>query len=722
MKWDKPPVDSEFVREISQTHKLDLLPAAILVRRGLVQPQELLFFLEESTQYLHSPFLLDEMEDAVDRIFTARDEGEKVLVFGDRDADGITSIAITVQALDELGLDVTWALPLGDDPYGLTIDAVEQFAAADGTLIVAVDCGVTNTAEIARAAELGVDVVVLDHHNPQEQIPDAVAIVNPKMPDCGYPFAGICACTLAAKLRWALRLAQTDFYKQTVCLINVRPGNETIIVEAVKLENLIEIDRISETIVPGMVSLDETRVVGFLEGHEVIAYDAPSQERMIRRVFGNRVEVALIDAAPQIWKQFPNLEGRSLLKMLESSRLVRYSTRRPEEIDVFVALFQLYVQKLSGEPQSTCDAVCDLVAVGTLADMMPLRDENRILVRAGLRKINQNPHPGLRALIERQGLYGKSITSQDIGFQVAPVINASGRMGAPDKAVQLLLSKDSAEIARLADEVVALNTQRKEIGNQAWDRIQKQAYESHQSLGGNLVIVQDDDVHRGITGILAGRLCRHFKAPAVVMTSVDGKTVGSVRSARGFMATEFLQQFEDILDVWGGHDPAAGFALASDRVPLLLQRAAQAAAAIRLADEAEAVMIDAEIPHKLMRPELRKVVDTFAPYGQENAPLVFLVRSARLEKLDFMGREEQHLRLTVAVDGAKWPAVFWNAGPRVNVDFALGDRIDVAFRLETNYYQGRETAQLNVIDVARAAAAGDAAAGSSAEEGRVANE
>ncbi|TVQ37165.1 MAG: single-stranded-DNA-specific exonuclease RecJ [Spirochaetaceae bacterium] len=702
MKWTKPPVDPDLVRELSRTHRLELLSAAILVRRGLIEPQDLLYFLEEDPQYLHNPFLFEEMEDAVDRILTARAEGERVLVFGDRDADGITSITILVQTLRELGIDVDWALPLGDDPYGLTVEAVERFAAADGTLILAVDCGITNVAEIRRAAELGVDVIVLDHHNPQQELPDSIAIINPKMPDTGYPFAGLCGCALAGKLRWALLLAQTDLYKQTICLLNVRPGNETVVFDAVKLENLLEVDRISETVVPGMVGIEDTRIGAFLQGHEVLAYDAAAQERMIRRVFGSRVDVALIDTAPEIWNVFPALERRSLLKILESSRLPRYRRRRPEEIDVFVTLFVLYMQKRVPALEDAYQDVSDLIALGTIADMMPMRDENRILVRMGLGRMRASPRPGLLALIERQGLLGKSITSQDVGYQLAPVINASGRMGEPDKAVRLFLSQDPAEIGPLVDQVVKLNVQRREIGDQAWGRVLPQARTSFETFGGKLVVVQDDEVHRGITGILAGRLSRQFRAPALVMTSVNGKTVGSVRSVRGFLATEFLKQFEDILDEWGGHDPAAGFALASDRVVLFLQRAAAAVDAIQLHEDEQAVLIDAEIPHVHMTPQLHKVVDAFAPYGQANAPLVFLVRHARLVRLDFMGREEQHLRMTLAVGSFKWPAVYWNAAARVNVDFGLDDTVDVVFQLEKNYFQNRENTQLSVIDISRA--------------------
>jgi len=705
MIWEKHAIDPEEVKELATLYNIDLLPAAIMARRNITVAQELRYYLEDGTQYLHNPFLLEEMEDAVERIFTAKSEGEKVLVYGDRDVDGITSIVLLVETLKDLGLDVSWKLPMGDDPYGLTMEVVEEFARADGTLIIAVDCGTTNTREISFAQELGVDTIVVDHHNPQEELPAACAIINPKLSDTGYPFAGLCGCGVAAKLRWALYFGNTDFYKQPICLLNVRPGNETFILDAVKLENLIEIDRMSESLVPGMMKLEETQFAKFVRGQQVLVYDAPAQEQMLRKLFGNRVEINVLDLAPEVWDMFPALENRSLLKMSEGSRLARYGTVIPEEIDAFVALFTAFVNKKAPELEEKNEAVMDLVALGTLADMMPLRNENRILVKRGLARLTAGKRLGVRTLLEKQKLFGKAaLTSRDIGFQLAPVINASGRMGEPDKSVRLLLSDNPAEAEELAAAIVALNQKRRQIGEEAWSRVLPAAQESYRENGNRFILVQDNEVHRGITGILAGRLSRQFKVPAAVVTSFDGRAVGSLRSARGMGATEFLKQFEDLFDDWGGHDSAAGFQFPFSAMQQFTARARKVIPEIVLEEEEEEkITIDAELPHSHLTPELEQVVEIFAPFGQENPPLVFMARALRIGKLDLVGREEQHLRLLLDSGNYRWPAVFWNSSDRVGVDFRAGDQVDVLFEFGKNYFQNRETVQLTVIDMKRTA-------------------
>lgn len=203
------------------------------------------------------------MEDAVDRILQARDEGEKVLIFGDRDVDGITSTTILYEYLSKLGMDVSWRLPHGNDDYGLNTESVEEFARQYGSLIITVDCGISNNEEIARAGELGIDVIVVDHHTVPERPPENAVIINPKMPNTAYPFKEISGCAVVYKLIKALRFAESELYKQEICLLNVRPLNDAYLIEAVKTVNLHEKERIAETVVPLMLSINETRLVDF---------------------------------------------------------------------------------------------------------------------------------------------------------------------------------------------------------------------------------------------------------------------------------------------------------------------------------------------------------------------------------------------------------------------------------------------------------------------------
>ena len=524
------------------------------------------------------------------------------------------------------------------------------------------------------------------------------------LPGSGYPWPGLCACALTAKVRWALAFAQTDFYNQPVCLLNVRPGNETLIVEAVKIENLVVVDRLLENVVPGMVDLDRTRIVPFLSGQQILVYDAPAQEAMLRRIFGPNAEIGLLDIAPEVWKFFPALRDRSLLAMRPASRLARYASRVPEEIDVLIGLFSTFVFARAPKLLEQFESSLDLVALATLADMMPLQNENLVLARLGLKVMERTQRPGLRELLARAGLAGRAVSGRDVGWQIAPIINASGRMGEPDKAVQLLLSRDPGEIGSLVSTVTSLNDDRKRSGEEAWDRVLPQAYKSLSELGGRFVIITDDSVQRGITGIIAGRLARLMNAPAAVVALLPEKAVGSVRSARAFPVTEFLSKFTDLLSDWGGHDSAGGFHLPLDRLPEFIDRIPAVLREMPPPEqEDEKIRIDAELPLDFITPKLFDVERLFAPAGQQNPPLTYFARGLRVAQLDLMGRESQsHVKFLFDTGRLKWPAVFWNAAERVGRDFDAADRLDVVFQLSKNLYQGRETPQLLVIDVRRA--------------------
>ena len=281
MSWEKKAVASSDVREISNKYSIDLIIASILARRDVSKKEDIKFYLESDLVYLHNPFLFDDMEIAVDRILQAVEEGEKVRIFGDRDVDGITSTVLLYECLEEMGIQVSWCLPEGDEPYGLTKEGVRTFAEEDGTLIITVDCGISNNAEIAFAASLSVDTIVVDHHLSGDTLPPALAIIDPKIEGCGYPFPNLAGCGVVAKLIWALRFSKTDLYKQEMVLLHAEPGNGTVIIQAAKFENLVETDRLTEEIVPGLLKLESSRLADFLVGHPILVYDRDLEQKQL---------------------------------------------------------------------------------------------------------------------------------------------------------------------------------------------------------------------------------------------------------------------------------------------------------------------------------------------------------------------------------------------------------------------------------------------------------
>ncbi|HPB65022.1 MAG TPA: single-stranded-DNA-specific exonuclease RecJ [Spirochaetales bacterium] len=705
MRWKKRDVSPQAIRELAERFGLDLLSASVLARRGVLSPEEVLYYLEDDLRFQRNPFLFSQMEDAVDRILLAADEGEKVLVFGDRDADGVSATTLMMEALASLGVDARYRLPTEDEKYGLSRAAVDEFAADYGSLIVTVDCGISNHAEIAYAAEKGVDVIVVDHHVLQaDEPPPALAVIDPKLESSGYPFRDLSGCGVAYKLAWALRFAKSGLYKQQVALLNVRPVKDAYVIEALRLSNLVETGRVVETIVPGMVELERTRLVPFLKDRQIFVWDGEIQKRLLAKALGKAAEVNFYDVRPDVARVIPQAAGASLVRLAEMSKVGKYSDRPSGELDAFANLFVSFALRKAGcQGESDADAL-QLVALSTIADLMPLRDENRLLVRQGLAALNRKPRKGLAELVARQNLTGKRVGSTDAAWQLTPVINAAGRMGKPEVATRMLLSDDAAERGAQADALLELNQERRRLGAECWDAVYPAAREAAEASGGKYVIIGRDDLFRGITGIVASRLADTFKAPAVAGTFMaDGTAVASVRSARGFNVKGLLEYCSELFYDYGGHDAAAGFSLPVDKWPDFERMAAEYLSAVDLEEVEETVEIDAELPHEYLAPSLAGLVERMEPFGEGNPALVFMARSVAILQVDIVGKQEKsHLKLLLDFGAHRWPALWWNAAERYGKDFDESDRLDLAFRLQKNYWNGQETPQLVIVDARKA--------------------
>lgn len=709
MRWVKREASPLAVKELASKYGVDALTASILARRGITAPEDLLYFLEEDPRYLHNPFLFEGMEDAVDRLLLARDEEEKVLVFGDRDADGVTSTVILVEALRDFGLETSWQVPAENQAYGLSIGAIDAFAEAGGTLILTVDCGISNHEEVLHAAELGLDVIILDHHLLKApEVPEALAVIDPKLEDSPYPFRHLAGCGVAYKLVCALKIAKTGIYKQQVALLNVRPLNDAYLIEAVRLSNLVETGRIRETVVPGMLDLGKTRLVPFLQDRQIFVWDGELQKKLLAKALGPGAEVQVYDLAPEIGELMPATRATSLLRLKEKSKVGRYREDAFEEIDVFESIFVSYALKKAAWFGEDDLSLLQLVALGTIADLMPLKNENRILVKRGLAALNAKPRPGLAELLDRLGLMGKLLGTVDAAWQITPVINAAGRMGKASTAVELFLAKDGSERAKLAEALIAMNLERRKLGSESWETIYPMAKESLALHGDKLVLVGDKAVHRGITGVIASKMTNVFAVPAVIASfQPDGTVVGSIRSARGFNIGAFLEVSADLFIDYGGHDAAAGFSLKGADWAEFLARSASYLEAVELDAEEEIIEVDAELPHDRLSNELPRFVSRFEPFGEDNGPLVFLAKGVPIVSADIVGkRDANHLKLLLDFGQAKWPALWWSAAERLERDFSVRDRIDLVFKVSINRYNGQETPQLEVLDARRSEAEG----------------
>lgn len=704
--WVKRNINRDDVSDLYERFGVNALTAAILLRRGITEGEDIQFFLEDDLRFMHNPFLFAGMEDAVDRIMQSKEEGEKVLIFGDRDVDGITSTVLLYDCLTSLGVDVRWRLPSATDPYGLNKSAVDDFEKEYGTLVITVDCGISNVEEISYAVSKGMDVIVLDHHTPPETLPSPAIIVNPKCAGAGYPFRDISGCAVVYKVVTALRFARSELYKNELALLTAslsEDGDECVI-EVLKLQNLVETGSLRETVRAG-TPLSATRLVDFLRGQQIFVWDEKSTSSLLSRLFGGEAEFNFLDIRPEVAKIFPSMAGASLSQLRSMSRLARYKPEQNSEIKGFFNIFVTFMTvRLAGqfpENESANERDLQLVALAALADIMPLKNENRIFIRHGIASMNKNAREGLRELLSVLGLLGKRISAADLSWSVNPALNATGRLGQPETGLELFLERDPDRRLRIAKEIVGMNNVRKQLGNEGWSYAALQAKQSIEKYGGKLCVIIDERINRGVSGTIAGKLVSIYNIPAMAVTFVDDNAIGSMRSCRGFEVLSLLDKMSDLFVSYGGHAYAAGFTFRRDRLEDFLSALDKFVPEIELASsDAQQINIDAEIPQDYLKKELLTIVDDFEPYGEENRELTFMSKSLRIADAAIIGKtERQHLKLTFDLGRTKWPAVFWGGAESLHRDFDKGDKVDVLYQIGRNTFNGIETPQLIITDI-----------------------
>ena len=687
------------MRAFKERYSLDLLSATVLERRGVRNGGDLLYFLENDIVYHHSPFEAEDVPAAVDRIEAAIEEDEKILVFGDRDVDGVTATAIMVRGLSGLGAkNVSYRLPCGDEPYGLTMESVAEILDGEYSLVITVDCGISSVEEISALEHSGVDVIVLDHHIAGDVLPPAVAIFDPRIEGAGYPFAGLAGCAVAAKLVWALEFARTPLYGSECIVLHAEPRNGTVRINAVRLENLVEIDRITEEVVEGAYSPERSRLMDFLAvSLPIFVLDGDTEKKMLRRAFGSSVDISLIDIRQPLERIMPKAKGHTLFDLSVVSRAARYQDG-DREIETLLSLFRSLSVYSYPELSSKFDDVLQLAAIGTVADLMPMQDENRMIVKRGLRMLSEHPVPSMVYLLAKLNMTGKTLNTRDVSFYIAPVLNAAGRMGNPEEALRLLLSDDSAECVALTDVLLERNRERQRSEEEVLLAVKDKAASSYEDLEHRFVIVSDPAVPRGLTGAVASRLSGQFQVPCIVMAAVDERVSGSIRCRDGWNVRTFLDEFSQYFENYGGHSKAAGFSLPAEKMEMFLAALEEAAGRVSTAHREEEISADAQIPAEYMTEDLWRLSALLEPYGQENDELRLYVKGARILDILPTKGDRRMMRFTISFGRYSWPALWWQ--PHDEEQFAKGAVVDIVFSPDTNYWKGQSKMQMVISEMA----------------------
>ena len=562
--WQAQDCDEPAALRLASALSIEPAVARLLCQRGLGDAEVASRFLNPSLEHLHDPMRLADMRVAVDRIMAAIARKERIAIHGDYDVDGITSTVILRRALELLGADVIHFIPERlRDGYGLQPAAIERLHAENVAVIVSVDCGIRGVEAARRARELGIDLIITDHHEPDAELPPALAVINPKRHDCQYPDKYLAGVGVALKLVQALcRQAGRDSW------------------------------------LPGFVKV---------------------------------------------------------------------------------------------------------AAIGTLADVVPLVGENRVIAKIGLDLLSRGPHKvGLRALLDVAGLTGKTIDSFNISFMVAPRINAAGRMSTPDIATRLLLESHET----MVEEVRALEMQldgenvRRQEEEEGIVAAAKTIVQSDPEIGArSVLVVAGDNWHRGVIGIVASKLVDAFHRPAIVLSIEDGVAQGSCRSIPGFNMLAALERCAHLLVRFGGHKQAAGLALDAERVREFR------IAVNDVADETlgpEDLMphlrIDGDLTFRGITAGVAAGVASLAPFGAGNPKPVFAAR--RVEIVDGPRKlKERHLKMALKQDGRIFRAVAWRAAERHDYLAEHRAALDVAFSLEQNQYNGETYLELTLSDL-----------------------
>lgn len=706
--WNLKNISKDEVLRLQERFGLDAISASIFARRGITGGKDILFFMEDDLRFQQSPFSFADMEDAVDRINEAVEEKEKILIFGDKDVDGVTATTVLYDYLRSAGADVRYRLPQGNEAYGLSMEAVDDFAKEGGTLIITVDCGISNVAEVAHAADLGIEVIVTDHHEPQEVLPSPAIILDPKCAGQVHRsfFTGISGCAVAYKLVSALRFSQSPWYKQPVTLLDVTAEDGHLSVSCLRTRNLFPTSRILTETLDGTTGAGESQLPDFLTGQIIAVWDKEEASRLLRQSFFAGADFELTDIRTLISAIVPSFSALPLSRLKEMSKIAKYGDHPPTRIgslyNIFVTYAQLDLQKKIPGLKEQEEKDMQLVALAAVADIMPLRNENRLFVRNALSSMNAGRiRPGLLEIMACQELLGKRVTSKDMGWSLTPCLNAPGRLGQGPLAAALFTETDVRERERIADKIRDCNEQRKQLSLDAEGYTALAAKASVDKFRGKLCLVIDERVNKGITGSVAARIAERYDVPAMVVTFVEGTAVGSIRSARGVNVSDFLNQMDSLFISHGGHIGAGGFSFTRDRLPEFEETVARLAEKLELGEaKADTYDIDANIPPNYLTPDLLKISDRMEPFGEENPLLLFQSKGVLVSKAVTMGRTERlHLKLELDCGAYKWPAIFWGEGERLHRDFEPGDRLDLLYHVERNYFNGTETPQLMIVDM-----------------------
>jgi single-stranded-DNA-specific exonuclease len=562
-RWTIKNVEDEYsVKSLADSLNISDILASLLVERNIKTFSEAKQFFRPTLESLHDPFLMDNMEEATTRLIEALTENQLICIYGDYDVDGTCATAVLYLFLKELEANVEYYIPKRlEEGYGLSKAAIDQVKEKGTSLLITVDCGITAIEETEYANQLGMDVIICDHHQPKEEIPNAVAVLDPLKPSCNYPFKYLSGAGVAFKLAQG------------------------------------------------------------------------TGERIGKR--------------------------------------------------------------------DLCLQYLDLVALAGAADIVPLNDENRVLVAEGLNMINNNPRPAMEALIEISHLQPGQLNSGQVVFTIAPRINAVGRMGDAERAVELLITDDKNEALKLARVLETENYERRKIDVETFDSAIEMVDNYLDKKNDFAIVLHYEDWHPGVIGIVASRLVEKYYRPTVLLTTIDGVAKGSARSITNFNIYEALEKCESLLIHFGGHRMAAGVAVELDKIEEFKEMFNNIVReTVTVDDLLPEIRIDSKLKFSEITPKFLKILEQFSPFGPGNMRPVFLSENVQISNTPrIVG--SNHLLLSLKQEGSEriFDCIGFNMGEFCDPIIKNNSKIDVVFTIDRTVRDGRVFPQFRLKDI-----------------------